>query len=108
MIDQALSAEIEEGGPAASHMPCCPFCEHAHVDDFEVLEPNVLNEMRCERCRKVFAFAIMECDRCANEQAFSWATRPAEAALALLTCPHCMRSFRYADAEDVQESTHGL
>lgn len=76
---------------------CCPYCEHEAEDFFEVLDPDVIDKMRCEGCGKFFHYALMECHRCANEQVFTWPHEPSSAALDMLTCEACGSTFRYSD-----------
>jgi hypothetical protein len=76
----------------------CPYCTHESFDDFDVLDPDVLDKMRCESCKKEFSFALMECHRCAHEQTFSWKKEPPATALDLLTCSSCDSTFRYPNA----------
>lgn len=81
----------------------CPHCGQEHEDPFEVLDPDRLEQMRCEGCAKPFWFAIMECHRCAHEKVFTWSHAPALQALDLLSCDQCGSTFRYADASHEEE-----
>jgi transcription elongation factor Elf1 len=81
-----------------------PHCEAEHADQFEVLDPDKLDRMRCDACEKTFSFAIMECHRCAHEQVFTWAHEPAPTVLDMLTCEQCGSTFRFHDATDEQEN----
>ena len=86
-------------------MPCCTACGHGHADDFEVLPADTLGSLRCEACRVVFWSVVMNCHRCAHEQAFSWPQKPPDETLPLLTCPRCLSTFLFPpDAEDSFES----
>lgn len=76
----------------------CPYCENESFDVFEVLDPDVLDKMRCESCKNEFSFALMECNRCAHEQTFSWKQAPPAATLDFLTCSSCDSTFRYPHA----------
>lgn len=82
----------------------CPHCQTEHPDLFEVLDSNVLGQMRCEACKHTFSFAIMECHRCAHEKVFTWPHEPAATVLDMLTCEQCGSTFRYQDAKDEQEN----
>lgn len=82
----------------------CPHCEHEAEDFFEVLDPDVLDDMRCENCGKHFSFALMECHRCANEQIFTWPHKPSSSALDMLTCEACGSTFRYSDETQQNEA----
>jgi transcription elongation factor Elf1 len=86
--------------PKSSHTPTCPHCEHEHEDDWEVLLPDQMGSMRCEACRQEFAFAIVECHQCGNEQAFSWTHTPSADALDLLTCEACGSICRRPSSDD--------
>ena len=79
----------------------CPHCQHAHDDPWEVLDVDKIDQMKCEGCHRAFHFALMECQRCAEETAHSWAHAPAPEALRLLTCPDCGATYRdeAADAD---------
>jgi ribosomal protein L40E len=81
----------------------CPFCQHKHDDPFEVLNPDRLDVMRCEKCKAKFSFAIMECHRCAHEQVFSWPQAPSADALDMLICEECNRTLRYQNATITHE-----
>lgn len=83
---------------------CCPHCENEAEDFFEVINPDIIDKMRCENCGKQFSFALMECHRCANEQVFTWPHEPSETALDMLTCEACGSTFRYSD-ETKQDQT---
>lgn len=82
----------------------CPYCTHESFDVFDVLNSDVVDEMHCERCKKKFFFALMECHRCANEQIFSWKEAPPTTALDFLTCACCDSTFRYPNAYQEGES----
>lgn len=82
----------------------CPHCDHASEDEFEVLEPDSIEAMRCEHCDKQFWFSIMECHRCAHEQVFTWAHQPPPEALAMLTCEACQATFRRSNGFVQEES----
>lgn len=75
----------------------CPRCEHRHEDEFDVLDVDALCSMKCEACRNTFWFAVMECHRCGDEEAFEWPSTLSEDALNLLVCRTCCRTFRYRE-----------
>jgi len=81
----------------------CPRCGHIHEDPFEVLPADTLGTILCEGCRQEFAFALMECHRCANEHAFAWPSAPPLEALNLLQCDGCGSTFRLGDSDAPQE-----
>lgn len=92
--------------PKASHTPTCPHCGHEHEDDWEVLLPDQMDSMRCEACRQEFAFAIVECHQCGNEQAFSWTHTPSPEAIDLLTCEACGSICRRPSSDDQIPTNH--
>jgi hypothetical protein len=55
--------------------------------------------MRCDACGKGFAFAILECAHCAEEQVMTWPHAPDGAALKLLTCEVCRRTLFHETAD---------
>ena len=69
----------------------CPFCRREHADDFECLDSERADMIRCENCdcNKEFAFLVRECLACGEESAFTWEGMPTPAALAALFCEHC-------------------
>lgn len=81
----------------------CPHCGFENKDPWEVLDQGRVDEMHCEECRKPFAFALMECDACGAEKGFSWLHRPADAALALLNCESCGRTYQQPDESPQDE-----
>lgn len=80
VLDSSLSVE-------------CPHCRHTEVDDFEVVELDSLQAMRCAECGADFHVAVMECPSCGAECLFTWTHEPAAAAIDHLTCPECKRSY---------------
>ncbi|MBA3773588.1 MAG: hypothetical protein H0X13_14200 [Ramlibacter sp.] len=78
----------------------CPHCGNRHEDLLEVLDPDKIDSMHCEECRRQLWFSIMECHRCANEQVFTWAHEPEVHALDMLTCEACGSPFRRQDGPD--------
>ena len=81
----------------------CPRCENEHEDVFDVLDADALECLRCENCRTLFWFAVMECHRCAHEEAFAWPSPLSESDLSLLVCWACRRLFRYHEDSSDQE-----
>ena len=69
----------------------CPFCQHEHADDFECLDNERADTIRCENpdCNKEFAFLVRECLACGEESVFTWEGMPTAEALAALFCEHC-------------------
>jgi hypothetical protein len=79
-----------------------PHCGRASEDMFEVLDADVIDEMRCESCRAPFWFGILDCNGCGHEQVFTWKELASHAALSLLTCGKCGSAYRPEDASDEQ------
>lgn len=79
----------------------CPFCGHAHADDYECLESGRPDLLRCENrgCREQFAFLIRECLECGEESVFTWKSMPVVETLALLSCNYCGAPFDEAAKE---------
>ena len=69
----------------------CPSCRHDHTDDFECLDSERADTIRCENpdCNKEFAFLVRECLACGEESVFTWEGMPTAEALAALFCEHC-------------------
>jgi type IV secretion system protein VirB11 len=86
------------GRPTRENMPAlqihCPHCDHASEDLFGVLDPDAIDTMRCEQCANPFCLAIMECQRCAHEQVFTWGPQPPDVSLSMLTCETCGNTSR--------------
>lgn len=78
----------------------CPHCHSAQDDPFEVLDVDRVEAMGCEACGQRFFFAIMECHRCANDDAVSWLDEPPPSVLDELTCGKCGATYRYRASED--------
>lgn len=75
----------------------CAHCGFPNKDPWEVLEHGRIDEMRCEACECRFAFALMDCDHCGAEKAFSWSAKPADGAIDSLICESCGRLYRQND-----------
>jgi len=69
----------------------CPFCRREHTDDFECLDDDRADTIRCENadCNKRFAYLVRECLACGEESVFTWEGMPTAEALAALFCEHC-------------------
>ena len=69
----------------------CPFCRYEHTDDFECLDDDRADTIRCENpdCNKRFAYLVRECLACGEESVFTWEGMPTAEALAALFCEHC-------------------
>ena len=69
----------------------CPFCRHEHTDDFECLDSERADTIRCENpdCNKRFAYLVRECLACGEENVFTWEGMLTAEALAALFCEHC-------------------
>lgn len=84
----------------------CPHCGHTEFDDYELMLPDCIEQMRCSRCGGVFHFAVLECRRCASESVFHWLHRPADEAVAHLTCHACGHSHAQDEATEPGARAH--
>ena len=75
----------------------CPHCGQLDDDDLDVISSNVVYDMRCAGCTRLFALAVMDCQTCGREYYFGWIRRPFDADVAKLRCSAC--DARYADHE---------
>ena len=73
-------------------------CDRSEVDDYDVVEPGIVHDMRCDACRGSFSFAVFECYRCGAECSFSWAQKPAPALVCNLACQACGESYAEVDS----------
>ncbi len=48
----------------------CPRCGDVQRDEFEVMNPNVPTDWRCEACERVFSVLLIDCAICAAETAY--------------------------------------
>ena len=78
---------------SASLSVVCPHCGHTDIDDFEVIEPDGVQRMRCAECGAHFHFSVMGCGFCGAECLFSWARQPAGDVIDKLACLACERSY---------------
>ena len=107
--DYSCTSDAESQSPACHHQSAwmlilrCPRCEYEHEDGFDVLDTDALGSMKCGACRSTFWFAVMECHRCAHEEAFEWPGTLSESELRLLVCRACCRTFRYHEDSPDQE-----
>lgn len=81
----------------------CPRCAHIYEDPYEALGINALSAIQCEACGRAFWVAIMECDSCANEEAFAWSDEPPNTMLDSLVCGACQSYLRYRDHPGVTD-----
>ena len=84
----------------------CPFCKHEHMDEFECLDSERADTIRCENpdCNKEFAFLVRDCFACGEESVFAWEGMPTAEALAALFCEHCGANPSEASQETEDES----
>ena len=84
----------------------CPSCRHEHADEFECLDSERADTIRCENpdCNKEFAFLVRECLACGEESVFTWEGMPTAEALAALFCEHCGAGPSEASQEAEGES----
>jgi hypothetical protein len=67
----------------------CPHCGHAEPDDYECLDGDCLQAIRCAHCASTFHVAVMTCEACANETLYTWTQRPTSQQFAALGCDSC-------------------
>ena len=84
----------------------CPYCGHEHTDDFECLDSDRPETLRCENphCNEHFAFLIRECPGCGEESVFTWKTMPASKALIGFFCQHCGAPFGETAPQDERQN----
>ena len=78
----------------------CPHCATVHKDDLELLDTDELREMRCSECGKTFWFLLHDCGRCAEEQVFTWPTKPQDQSTTNIECNSCGHPFKDKDPDD--------
>ena len=71
----------------------CRRCGVAQSDDYEVVESNSVQFMRCAGCGTVTHFAVMECPSCGAETLFASANQLASEELRNLICAACERHY---------------
>ena len=81
----------------------CPHCGHANADDFELVDPDQVQAVRCDGCGRDFHAVLMECPRCAADSTYQWTQAPGEQALSGLACRQCGQLFAN-DAESADEA----
>jgi len=69
----------------------CRLCGLAETDDYESLEENSIQSMRCAGCGTVTHFAVIECQACGAETLFLLASTEAPEVLRNATCAACER-----------------
>jgi DNA-directed RNA polymerase subunit RPC12/RpoP len=79
----------------------CRRCGVAEKDDYEVVETNTIQSMRCASCGSAILFAVLECSVCGAETFFPWASQPASEDLRDLTCGACERRYFDGDANEL-------
>ncbi|WP_126223399.1 hypothetical protein [Burkholderia ambifaria] len=52
----------------------CPHCSTPATDGWELLDENVVHEMRCQYCQKTFFMRFFECQKCAEDNVTTSAT----------------------------------
>ena len=72
----------------------CPHCAQVEDDDFELLDGDRLQALRCSACGREFHMAAMECRVCATEYVFSWTHRPPPDRFDHLVCERCQQPYQ--------------
>ena len=72
----------------------CPHCANAEDDEYELLDRDRLQALRCSACGREFHMAVMECAVCAAECFFSWTHRPGPDRFDHLICGRCQRPYQ--------------
>jgi transcription elongation factor Elf1 len=85
------STRVCDAGPL---QVACPRCGHAADDDFEVVDQNRGEAMRCSSCDLRFHFLVKECERCGDETVFRWILEPTATTLDALACASCTLMYR--------------
>jgi transcription elongation factor Elf1 len=67
----------------------CRSCGLAQIDDYELMDANSIQSMRCADCGTVTHFAVFECPACGGETLFTSASLPASEELRNLICDAC-------------------
>ena len=76
----------------------CPHCAHVEDDDFELLDGDRRQALRCSACGREFHMAAMECRVCATEHVFSWTHRPPPDRFDHLLCETCQQPYQDHEA----------
>jgi uncharacterized Zn finger protein len=69
----------------------CRQCGVAESDDYEVVEANSIQSVRCAGCGTVVRLSVIECSVCGAETLVAWANQPTTENLGSLTCATCAR-----------------
>lgn len=67
----------------------CPHCGHRYEDGLELLDNDELHEVRCEKCRQLFALLTTACPACSEETTLTWPESSMALHLSSLQCAHC-------------------
>jgi hypothetical protein len=73
----------------------CPHCNAVESDDWEVLESNRPQQLRCDHCGHAFSLLIRECALCSQETVHTWRqAQPTHSPCDCTTCSLCMMLLR--------------
>ena len=67
----------------------CPHCGHHYEDGLELLDNDEQHDVRCEKCRQLFALLTTACPECADETTFTWPESSMTLPLSSLQCANC-------------------
>ena len=71
----------------------CRQCGGSEIDDYEVVEANSMQTMRCATCGTLMHFAVMECSACGAETLFPWSGEQFPEEHRSLVCGACERHY---------------
>ena len=71
----------------------CRQCGLGESDDYEVVEVNKIQSMRCTGCGTVMHFAVIECSGCGAETLVSLSSPQASEELRSCVCAACERHY---------------
>lgn len=87
-------------------MAKCARCGHEAPDDYEVLQADVVHDVKCEHCGGLFWFLTYDCAGCGEANAETWPAEPTDLQLATVKCHACATRFRSSETE-VAEAEEG-
>ena len=74
---------------------CCPHCNDANGDPFEVMARGEIDWTLCAGCGKRFYFLVAECNACEEESVFAWKEAPVPPWTPGLCCGHCGQRLEF-------------
>ena len=67
----------------------CPYCNYKYKDELELLDDDVLHDVRCESCSEPFRVLTKGCAACGKDTTIVWRETPSEDVISSLHCRHC-------------------